>query len=163
MLVSLPSRMLDSSAYMFERSHSWRSGRPETAMSLFHRSCQAAACSENSCDHPLLAACCDADTAELSGLLEVSAVSTPTYLTNWYELPEAARKLTASLADRFAAFGLRLLVDLRPAGWGGGGGGAPPPGGGLLSPPRARGAVSWGWGSRWGGGGVASRPGASGL
>ena len=66
---------------------------------------------------PLAAACCEADTAELSGLREVNAVSTPTYLTNWYEVPDAARKVTASLADRFCDWGgVRFLVDWSPVG-----------------------------------------------
>src|SRR4051794_17324550 len=101
MLSSAPARMLDHSAYRLERIQSCRSGRPLTVMSLDHRSDHAAACAANSCDQPCAAAACAADTADPSGLAEVSAVSTPTYLSKVYDVPALALKVTASRAVRF--------------------------------------------------------------
>src|SRR3954466_5391187 len=75
-------------------------------MSLAHRSAHAAAWAANSGDQPCSAADWAADAAERSAFFDVRAVSTPTNLSNVYDVPASARKVTASRAVRPAA-----LVD----------------------------------------------------
>jgi hypothetical protein len=54
-------------------------------MSLPHRVLQEAAFALDSAGQPWSAACREAATADFSGLPVLSAVSTPTYLTNSYD------------------------------------------------------------------------------
>src|SRR3954453_22104421 len=84
-------------------------------MSLCHRSDHAAAWSANTADHPLAAAFCEAVTADVFGVPDVSAVSTPTNFVSSYDVPDFTGNLTASDAVRFCAVALTsLLVALTP-------------------------------------------------
>src|SRR3954454_15401555 len=82
-------------------------------MSLFQRSAHADAWPENSCAQPPLAAACDAEIADCSGVEDVSAVSTPTNFVNLYDVPLLAANVTPWLALRFFA----LLVEELEVGW----------------------------------------------
>src|SRR4029450_2622405 len=85
-------------------------------MSLRHRPAQAAAWPASRPDQPCRAASWEAATADVSGAAEVSAVSTPTYLTNSYDWPACAVKVSAWLAVRFLFPTLRLVEStLTPA------------------------------------------------
>src|SRR4051794_40041553 len=106
MLSSEPSRTLDQVLYRLARSQSCRSGWLATAMSLCHRSVQAAAWSANNEVHPLAAAFCEAATADDPGVPEVSAVSTPTNFVMSYDVPDLTEKATASFAVSCVAVAL---------------------------------------------------------
>jgi hypothetical protein len=72
-------------------------------MSLCHRSAQAAACPASSADQPVAAACWEAEIADCSGDIDVSAVSIPTNFVNSYDVPRRASKVSFRLAVRFCA------------------------------------------------------------
>ena len=74
-------------------------------MSLFHRSDHALTCSPSTPLQPLVAAFCDAASADASGACEVRAVSMPTYFVKSYERPDWTEKLSASVAVRLFAVG----------------------------------------------------------
>src|SRR4029453_3280160 len=80
-------------------------------MSLCHRSAHAAAWPASKADQPCPAASWEAATADFSGLDEVRAVSTPTYLTNSYDSPERTGTASDWLALRSASPGLRLAEE----------------------------------------------------
>src|SRR4051794_610860 len=81
-------------------------------MSDFHRAAHAEACAAKSLDQPPLAADCEAEMADCSGVVDVSAVSTPTNFVNSYDVPLRAAKVTLWLALRFFA----LLVEVLEVG-----------------------------------------------
>src|SRR5687768_5659386 len=67
MLLSVPPRIEESSAYRLERTHSCSSALPPISMSLRHRSVHAAAWSASTALQPRAAAAWDAATADGSG------------------------------------------------------------------------------------------------